>query len=198
MDRDTVAKTAQNCNMKKEGAKLAQEQSAHLFLCLLLHVSLLPLSSSRKSRADRTLLLLSYRTSPSGTDPSFERLTSSTFSIRLSMFVAFPPVRLVLRRSSCVLTSPSLLAQVIVPEFGIEKRVHADQMPLEVRFASWSRSTRSLVLTSLVCLSSQNHVYDEHTDTLQLYWSDRDVITFLAERESRPLLFAFRRVALAR
>lgn len=41
MDRDTVAKTAQNCNMKKEGAKLAQEQSAHLFLCLLLHVSLI-------------------------------------------------------------------------------------------------------------------------------------------------------------
>lgn len=29
----------------------------------------------------------------------------------------------------------------------------------------------------------QNHVCDEHTDTLQLYWSDRDVITFLAERE---------------
>lgn len=38
MDRDTVAKTAQNCNMKKDGAKLAQEQSAHLFLCLLIHV----------------------------------------------------------------------------------------------------------------------------------------------------------------
>ena len=36
MDRDTVAKTAQNCNLKKDGAKLAQEQSAHLFLCLLI------------------------------------------------------------------------------------------------------------------------------------------------------------------
>lgn len=27
----------------------------------------------------------------------------------------------------------------------------------------------------------QNHVYDEHSHTLQIYWSDRDVITWLAE-----------------
>jgi protein SSD1 len=27
----------------------------------------------------------------------------------------------------------------------------------------------------------QNHVFDEHTHTLQIYWSDRDVITWLAE-----------------
>ena len=27
----------------------------------------------------------------------------------------------------------------------------------------------------------QNHVYDEHTHTLQIYWSNRDVITWLAE-----------------
>ena len=27
----------------------------------------------------------------------------------------------------------------------------------------------------------QNHVYDEHTHTLQIYWSTRDVITWLAE-----------------
>lgn len=26
-----------------------------------------------------------------------------------------------------------------------------------------------------------NHVYDEHTHTLQIYWSNRDVITWLAE-----------------
>lgn len=30
-------------------------------------------------------------------------------------------------------------------------------------------------------LMIQNHVYEEHTDTLQIYWSDRDVITWLAE-----------------
>jgi protein SSD1 len=27
----------------------------------------------------------------------------------------------------------------------------------------------------------QNHVYDEHTHTLQIYWSTRDVISWLAE-----------------
>lgn len=27
----------------------------------------------------------------------------------------------------------------------------------------------------------QNHVYDEHKHTLQIYWSQRDVITWLAE-----------------
>src|ERR1700759_1860005 len=27
----------------------------------------------------------------------------------------------------------------------------------------------------------QNHVYEDHTHTLQIYWSDRDVITWLAE-----------------
>lgn len=27
----------------------------------------------------------------------------------------------------------------------------------------------------------QNHVYDEHKHTLQIYWSERDVITWLAE-----------------
>jgi protein SSD1 len=46
---------------------------------------------------------------------------------------------------------------VLVPEFGIEKRVHVDQMPID------------------------NHVYDEHTRTLQIYWSNRDVIGWLAE-----------------
>jgi len=46
---------------------------------------------------------------------------------------------------------------VLVPEFGIEKRVHVDQMPID------------------------NHVYDEHSYTLQIYWSNRDVISWLAE-----------------
>jgi len=46
---------------------------------------------------------------------------------------------------------------VLVPDFGIEKRVHVDQMPIE------------------------NHVYDEHNSTLSIYWSTRDVISWLAE-----------------
>lgn len=54
MDRDQVAKAAQQCNMKKrelsfvivakdlsdcglESAKLAEEQSVHLFLCILIN-----------------------------------------------------------------------------------------------------------------------------------------------------------------
>jgi protein SSD1 len=28
---------------------------------------------------------------------------------------------------------------------------------------------------------SQNHVYDEHSHSLQIYWSDKDVITWLVE-----------------
>lgn len=30
-------------------------------------------------------------------------------------------------------------------------------------------------------MSFQNHVYEEHTHTLQIYWSNRDVISWLAE-----------------
>jgi protein SSD1 len=36
LDKDTVQKTANHCNVKKEAAKNAQEQSSHLFLCVLL------------------------------------------------------------------------------------------------------------------------------------------------------------------
>ncbi len=37
VDRESMAKIAQQCNVKRDAAKLAQEQSAHLFLCLLIH-----------------------------------------------------------------------------------------------------------------------------------------------------------------
>lgn len=36
MDRDQVAKCAQQCNMKRQSARLAEDQSAHLYLCLLI------------------------------------------------------------------------------------------------------------------------------------------------------------------
>jgi len=107
MDRDSVAKVAQQCNVKKDSAKLAQEQSAHLFLCLLI--------------ADLTQ--------------------------------RFGPVV----RQAQVVGVLDAAFDVLIPEFGIEKRVHVDQMPIE------------------------NHVYDEHSHVLQIYWSDRDVITWLAE-----------------
>lgn len=37
MDRDQVAKCAQHCNAKRDAAKIAQEQSQHLYLCFLIH-----------------------------------------------------------------------------------------------------------------------------------------------------------------
>ncbi|KAK2466250.1 hypothetical protein APHAL10511_001892 [Amanita phalloides] len=107
MDRDAVAKVAQQCNIKRDSAVLAQEQSAHLFLCILI--------------SD-----LTHRYGP------------------------------VIRQAK-VINVLDAAFDVIVPEFGIEKRVHVDQMPID------------------------NHVYDDHTHTLQIYWSDRDVITWLAE-----------------
>src|SRR5882762_4900691 len=36
-------------------------------------------------------------------------------------------------------------------------------------------------VTMLTSTYPQNHVYDEHTHTLQIYWSKRDVISWLAE-----------------
>ena len=103
MDRDSVAKIAQQCNVyvqftrhllglnrhlsysKKDSAKLAQEQSAHLFLCLLI--------------ADLTQ--------------------------------RFGPVV----RQAQVVGVLDAAFDVLVPEFGIEKRVHVDQMPIEVRLS---------------------------------------------------------------
>ena len=64
---------------------------------------------------------------------------------------------------------------VLVPEFGIEKRVHVDQMPIDVCFSN------SSLVQATHRRHSQNHVYDEHSHTLQIYWSDRDVLTWLAE-----------------
>ncbi|KAL4241972.1 DIS3-like exonuclease 2 [Abortiporus biennis] len=107
MDRDAVAKVAQQCNIKRDSAQLAEEQSAHLFLCILI--------------SD-----LTQRYGP------------------------------VVRQAKVVGVLDAAF-DVLVPEFGIEKRVHVDQMPID------------------------NHVYDEHSHSLNIYWSDRDVITWLAE-----------------
>jgi protein SSD1 len=102
MDRDAVAKVAQQCNMfvfsfyvwrqvltqscsKRDSAILAQEQSNHLFLCVLV--------------AD-----LTQRYGP------------------------------VIRQAKVVGVLDAAF-DVLVPEFGIEKRVHVDQMPIDVRYA---------------------------------------------------------------
>jgi len=47
--------------------------------------------------------------------------------------------------------------------------------------------------TLLICL--QNHVFDEHTRILQIYWSDQDVIGWLAENSDDEHLKKVHRTA---
>jgi protein SSD1 len=109
---------------KRDSAILAQEQSAHLFLCVLI--------------SD-----LAQRYGP------------------------------VIRQAKVVGVLDAAF-DVLVPEFGIEKRVHVDQMPIDV-IVYFSHRHRN------INPCHQNHVYDEHTHKLQIYWSNRDVISWLAE-----------------
>lgn len=81
-DTDAVTKIATVCNVKKDAAKLASEQSAHLFLCVLI-----------------------------------DNLT-----------MRFGPVV----RNATVVGVLDSAFDVMIPEFGIEKRVHTDQIPIEV------------------------------------------------------------------
>jgi protein SSD1 len=113
MDRDAVAKIAQQCNMyvvlysssentntlplsKRDSATLAQEQSAHLYLCVLI--------------SD-----LTQRYGP------------------------------VVRQAKVVGVLDAAF-DVLVPEFGIEKRVHVDQMPIDVCVAFISALPPHLIL----------------------------------------------------
>ncbi|RHZ68375.1 hypothetical protein Glove_295g26 [Diversispora epigaea] len=81
LDKDTVQKTANHCNVKKDASKNAQEQSSHLFLCVLLNN-------------------LAIRSGP-------------------------------VIREAIVIGVKDHAFDVLVPVFGIEKRVHLDQLPLE-------------------------------------------------------------------
>jgi len=111
MDPDSVSKCAQFCNVKKHAARLAEEQSQHLFLCVLI--------------ADLT--------------------------------AKYGPVI----RSANVVGVLDEAFDVAVPDFGIEKRVHVDQMPID------------------------NHVHDEHANTLKLYWKQGvDVVAHLSEHST--------------
>ncbi|KAL8290404.1 hypothetical protein RQP46_002662 [Phenoliferia psychrophenolica] len=96
LDTEAVSKIAQTCNTKKEAARLAQEQSAHLFLCVLIN----------------------------------------------DLTQRYGPVV----RPATVIGVLDEAYDVLVTELGIEKRVHCDNIPID------------------------NHVYDEHTNSLQLYW----------------------------
>jgi protein SSD1 len=108
VDREGMAKIAQQCNVKRDAAELAQEQSAHLFLCLLIH----------------------------------------------DLTVRYGPVV----RQGTIMGVLDAAFDVIVHEFGIEKRVHVDQIPVE------------------------HSSFDEHDGTLSLWWKKgKDTIEWLSE-----------------
>lgn len=107
MDRDQIAKCAQHCNMKRASGKLAEDQSRHLYLSMLI--------SDLSSR--------------------------------------YGPVL----RHARVTAVYDQAFDVVVPEFGLEKRVHLDKLPLE------------------------NSVFDEHKNVLSLYWTTQDVLSFLTQ-----------------
>ncbi|MCO5566208.1 hypothetical protein L7F22_019884 [Adiantum nelumboides] len=122
IDSEGMAKIAQQCNVKRDAAKLAQEQSDHLFLCLLIH----------------------------------------------DLTVRYGPVI----RQATIMGVLDAAFDVIVHEFGIEKRVHVDQIPVE------------------------HHSYDEHDGVLSLYWTrGKDTIEWLNERSDDSHLKAIRAYA---
>lgn len=122
VDREGMAKIAQQCNVKRDAAKLAQEQSDHLYLCLLIH----------------------------------------------DLTVRYGPVV----RSATVIGVLDAAFDVLVPEFGVEKRVHVDQIPV-------SRST-----------------YTEASNTLTLYWTKGvETIRWLAETSDDAHLQAIQGLA---
>lgn len=82
LDPESVSKIAQTCNVKKDAARQAQEQSQHLFLCVLID-----------DLTKRYGPVVRYGTVIGVLDQAFD---------------------------------------VLVSEFGVEKRVHVDQMPVEV------------------------------------------------------------------
>ncbi|CAO1632312.1 unnamed protein product [Parajaminaea phylloscopi] len=113
IDREGMAKIAQQCNVKRDAAKLAQEASQHLFLCLLVH----------------------------------------------DLTVRYGPVM----RQATVTGVLDAAFDIVVPEFGIEKRVHIDQIPV------------------------QHHTYEERDHSLSIYWRQGvDTISWLAETSDDP------------
>ncbi|GAA5823880.1 hypothetical protein JCM3770_000201 [Rhodotorula araucariae] len=122
LDAESVSKVAQTCNVKKDAARQAQEQSQHLFLCVLID-----------DLTKRYGPVVRYGTVIGVLDQAFD---------------------------------------VLVSEFGVEKRVHVDQMPTE------------------------STVYDERENTLQIFWKKGvDVLVWLAETNQDEHLQRLRSVA---
>lgn len=96
LNKESCQKSANQCNIKKDAAKLAQEQSSHVYLSVLLR------NMTAKGMVIRDAIVVQVL------DAAFD---------------------------------------VLVPEFGLEKRVHVDQLPLE------------------------RHAWIESSETLKLYWN---------------------------
>ncbi|KAF9982896.1 hypothetical protein BGZ75_005650 [Mortierella antarctica] len=96
LNKESCQKSANHCNLKKDAAKLAQEQSNHLYLSVLLH----------------------KLSEPEG----------------------------VVVRDAIVVQVLDTAFDVIVPAYGLEKRIHLDQLPLE------------------------NYSWNEVSEILRLYW----------------------------
>lgn len=99
LNKESCQKSANQCNIKKDAAKLAQEQSSHVYLSILL-----------------------------------KNMTESK--------------GMVIRDAIVVQVLDSAF-DVLVPEFGLEKRVHVDQLPLE------------------------RHAWVESSEILKLYWNSQ-------------------------
>jgi protein SSD1 len=118
LDAEAVSKVAQTCNIKKEAARLAQEQSQHLFLCVLI--------------ADLTKRygpVIRYGTVIGVLDQAFD---------------------------------------VLVSDFGVEKRVHVDQMPVEVRPISCPSPAYSRRPSSFPSVSALDSLLRSDTDSHSL------------------------------
>ncbi|KAF9370515.1 hypothetical protein CPC16_003659 [Podila verticillata] len=96
LNKESCQKSANQCNIKKDAAKLAQEQSSHVYLSVLL-----------------------------------KNMTAKGMVIR----------------DAIVVQVLDAAFDVLVPEFGLEKRVHVDQLPVE------------------------RHAWVESSETLKLYWN---------------------------
>lgn len=130
LDTEAVSQIAQQCNSKKDAARLAHEQSQHLYLCTMI-----------------------------------ANLTQQ-----------YGPVI----RQAQVIGVLDEAFDVLVPDFGIEKRVHIDQMPIEVCLSCSRCQKCAGLLTAIQC--NQNHVWDEHGQTLSIYWKKGiNVVKWLAE-----------------
>ncbi|KAF9551296.1 hypothetical protein EC957_009180 [Mortierella hygrophila] len=97
LSKESCQKSANHCNIKKDASKLAQEQSSHVYLSVLLR----------------------------------------------NMTEASGPVI----KDAVIVQALDASFDVLVPEYGLEKRIYVDQLPLE------------------------RHAWNSNTETLKLFWT---------------------------